>query len=427
MEPLLLVLLAVTMSIIFLITLLIYDFDIMAPASLMTGTMAFSCVMAVTQLHNWILSMSFVGYAGLVLGILVFIIASVWCSKQSQLPVIQMPLPDIEVRNFVFFLAMMLMVILAFFSIKEIYQISVSLGNDKGIFNTLRVLRPAIEAKQIELSRWMSYRMFIAQAITYVYTYIFINRTISHGLSIYNVIYMIPGILYIPFLIATTGRMDMLMYVIYFVVVAMLLYHKIKGYDINVNKKVIFVLLIAGIAFFTFFLLMGNFTGKTITEDRTPLVILAHYAGLSIPAFGVAVNTPILNSGYIGSNTLIGIYRGLSHISMQFPRVDLFLPFVQFSGIDTNVYTAEWRYILDYGFIGMMTIMSILGLGYTFCYEYVKRHNVSPVIIMFYAMMAYPLFLSSIDERFMLGMIGTTPIYNFILLYVTFKLAVKRK
>lgn len=427
MEPLLLVLLAVTMSIIFLITLLIYDFDIMAPASLMTGTMAFSCVMAVTQLHNWILSMSFSGYAGLIVAMLSFGTASIWCSKREKKLVDIEVLSDVVTRKAVFVVSLVLMAVLAVLSIREIYQLSVLLGNDQGILNTLKVVRPAIEAQQIKLSRWMSYRMMIAQAITYVYSYIFINQTINRGFRWKDLLYMVPGILYIPFMIATTGRMAMLMYVIYLLVIAMLLYHKIKGYSVAVNKKVIFAILVAGIAFFTFFLTMGNFTGKVVTEDRTPLVILAHYAGLSIPAFGVAVDEPLLDSGYVGSNTLLGVYRILSRIGLQLPTVDTFLPFVQFSGIDTNVYTAEWRYILDYGFVGMIVIMAILGLGYTFCYEYIKRHKVSPLAIMFYAMMAYPLFLSSIDERFMLDLLGTTPIYNFILLYVTFKLAVKRK
>lgn len=426
MEPLLLILLAVVMSVVFLLILLLYDWDIMAPAPLITGTMAFSCIIALTQIHNWMLSMSFKGFFGLLVGILSFCIASAWCSRQMQQRIVIEKLPSLNTRKYFFVFSLILMACLAFFSVREIYRLSIMLGNEQGIFYTLKVVRPAIEAQKVQLSRWMSYRMMIAQTITYVYVYIFINQTLSRGFCWKNIFYLLPCVLYIPFMITTTGRMAMITLIIYFIVTAMLLYHKVKGYSGETNRKVILVLLLSGILFFTFFLAMGNFTGKVVSGTRTPMVILAHYAGLSVPAFGTVIEQPVLDSGYIGSNTLLGIYRILSRIGFHLPTVDIFLPFVQFSGIDTNVYTAEWRYIWDYGFTGMVAVMAILGVGYTFSYEYIKNRKVSPLIIMFYGVMAYPLFLSSIDERFMLDLLGTAALYNFCFLYIVYRLAIKK-
>ncbi len=426
MRKFMLVLLVITMIIIFIITALVYDFDVMEPATLVIGTMMFSCIMALTQESNWGLTMSFTGYVGLVLAMLSFLSASIWCSQNNCIKYERSKAPKIITRDSAFFFSLVLMAVLAFFSIQEVYQASVFLGNTQGIFFAIKILRPAIEAQEFSFSRWMYYRMMIAQVITYVYVYVFFYNCINKKFKWNQLVYLLPTIFYVPFMISTTGRMSLVMYIIYSVVIGMLLYHKKNGYGIKVNKKVFLILAISGLIFFIFFLIMGNLTGKIVSEQRTPLVILAHYAGLSIPAFDSMVNKAFLDSGYIGANTLLGLYRVLSHFGLQAPSVDIFLPFVQFNGINTNVYTAEWRYVLDYGFVGMTIIMAILGIAYTFFYEYVNSDKSSPFMMMFYAMMAYPLFLSSIDERFMLDLLGTTAIYNFTLLYIVSKVLIKK-
>ena len=103
----------------------------------------------------------------------------------------------------------------------------------------------------------------------------------------------------------------------------------------------------------------------------------------------------------------------------------LFLPFVTFNGIDTNVYTAEARYIWDYGWLGMTLILWSFGAIYAFAYRYVSERSAA-FPLMFYGFCAYPLFLSSIDERVMLDLFGTTPVYVFILLWLSGKIFFER-
>lgn len=58
----------------------------------------------------------------------------------------------------------------------------------------------------------------------------------------------------------------------------------------------------------------------------------------------------------------MGIYNNLNSLGADLPKVKAFLPFVDFGGINTNVYSIAGRYILDYGFVGMVLLMSILGI-----------------------------------------------------------------
>ena len=115
----------------------------------------------------------------------------------------------------------------------------------------------------------------------------------------------------------------------------------------------------------------------------------------------------------------------LGTLGFDLPSVPLFLPFVKFVGIDTNVYTAEARYIHDYGWVGMTLILWSFGAIYSFAYRFVRARETA-LPLMFYGFCAYPLFLSSIDERVMLDFAGTTPIYILMLLFLTDKIFLKR-
>lgn len=219
-------------------------------------------------------------------------------------------------------------------------------------------------------------------------------------------------------MIFTTGRMAMMSFVIFIFVLGTFLYQKSKSYTKKSAYNTLIFFVVAGILFVTFFLLMGFFTGKIASENHTISMILAHYAGVSLPAFDKAIHTVYTDNGFVGSHTLLGIYRILSRIGIDVPSVDIFLPFVKFNGIDTNVYTAEWRYYRDFGIFGMSAIMWILGATYTFFYNCLKYGNLSSFFFILYASVSFPLFLSSIDERFFLDLFGTAIFYNIGLLLI---------
>ena len=404
-------------------TLIYFRADFMQPSVIFVGTLTLSVSMAMLFADKWCLTVGFQTFLCLTMAATAFVLGNVFadrCSQSNSQP--SGSTVELQIGVIKIFFALILMAALLYYNFLESFEMAEELGSKGGFSEMIRVNRQAIEAQIAAFSRWTSYRNMIAQAITYSFLYVFFhNLTTSRAVGLR---YLLPLIFYIPMLILNTGRMGLLCLVVYAVVVATIIYQRRQPQSLGSRLSTAKALLGAGIIFAALFMLMGIFTGKTVSADRTPLVILAHYAGLSIPALDVFLNRELVETTMIGSHTLHGIYRTLGTLGFDLPRVPLFLPFVTFNGIDTNVYTAEARYIQDYGWIGMALILWSFGALYSFAYRYVcERSSVLP--LMFYGFCAYPLFLSSIDERVMLDLFSTTPIYVLILLWLSDKIFIE--
>lgn len=409
------------------ILFIVFQFDILEPVILVTGTMTFSVFLAWLNVERWDLYLGFAGYAAILSAMAAFAAGSLWSARFGMNEVSRPgSLPEYKTNDGVWLLVMLVMIGMAYFSVKEMSQLAASLGNQEGLSGMIRTVRPAIEHHQAELSRWMNYRQVIAQSIAYVYFFAFARDAVYQPFRLRNIKYLLPVILYMPFVILTTGRMALICLIIYMAVTMTVLYQRKHGYSAAGKKRACLALFVAGLFFLMMFFLLGIFTGKVIGGDRTPFVILSHYAGLSIPALDTALQQVPVENIYLGSTTLNGIYRILSRLGLDLPEVQLFLPFVQFNDIDTNVYTAEFRYIKDYGYVGMWLVMWLLGAGYTWFYRCVSRDKGRMFGLIFYGSICYPLFLSSIDERFFLDLVGTPVIYLAAALYVSYKIILQK-
>lgn len=426
-EPNFLLLFFLTVLLLSMGSLLYYKFDVLEPGVLMSATMTFSAFMAFLNIDRWSLTFGFEAWLLLTIAIVLFQLGS-YCSYKFGFKNAKIQSYHSDVRYEPAWLLTAFccigMIGMAIFSFWELYNLSISLGNVEGITSIIKIVRPAIEKQLISLSRWMNYRQALALAIASVYSFMLLFNVFNSKLKVKDLFLLTPIVLYFPFMIMTTGRMAMMSFGIYFFVLGMVLYQKKYGYTIQCNQKAILFLVVASIAFIGMFLLMGFFTGKIASENHTVSMILAHYAGIPLPAFDKAIHTVYTDNGFVGSTTLLGLYRVLGRLGITVPQVDIFLPFVKFDGIDTNVYTAEWRYYKDFGSIGLCAIMWILGASYSLFYNKIKYDQVSPFVIIFYASIAFPLFLSSIDERFFLDLFGTAIIYQFALLYILYKVII---
>ena len=402
-------------------TVVRFRFDFMEPAVIFVATMTLSVFLSMIFAERWALSIGLKTFLCLTVAASAFVLGNIFadrCWRSSTEP----PRGAIELDEKKIRAALLVMAVLLFFNFLESYEMSMRLGNQGGVFDMIRVNRHAIEAQTASFSRWTNYRSMIAQAITYTFLYAFIRNFIFRRAIVAR--YLAPLIFYVPILILNTGRMGLLCLIVYSIVVASILRQRLSD-RLTDRLSIAKSLIGAGIIFAALFMLMGTFTGKTVSAERTPLVILAHYAGLSIPALDVFLNREMIETTAIGSYTLHGIYRMLGTLGFDLPSVPLFLPFVKFVGIDTNVYTAEARYIHDYGWVGMTLILWSFGAIYSFAYRFVRARETA-LPLMFYGFCAYPLFLSSIDERVMLDFAGTTPIYILMLLFLTDKIFLKR-
>lgn len=272
----------------------------------------------------------------------------------------------------------------------------------------------------------MSYRNIFSSSFTYTCILIFFSNIFQCHESVRkNLKFLVPIIFYLPFIILSGGRMGLLNLTIYILLTGAIIYERSQSFHPKAKQKIIIVSLAAGVSFLCLFLLFGFFTGKVSLHGRSPFSIIAHYGGLSAPALSVYLNSTPLESPYIGLTTLWDIYSKLRVLGLSLPQNITFLKFVQFHGINTNVYTAMRRYIEDYGYIGMYLIMYFLGIIYTAFYRFVeyRSHSLFPIAI--YAFIALPLVFSINDEIFLAHILRTSNLYQICLMYIFFKVMVR--
>lgn len=423
----LLALLFLALVLLFGIALVASRMDFLQPAVIGSGVMAVSALFAVIGEKWWASHLSFEGFVIILLGMIVFVAAGLWTSSASR-PMgggRQEPVREFYEISWIlalFFCA--LMVVMAYYNFQTMYRVSVELGNTKGYAGMFAVVRQAVELDEGGVfGRWMNYRTILAQMIASVYLYLFLYDVILAGWR-WRFLAAIPPVLcYFPFLLLTTGRTTMLCFVIYGFVLAVVLYFRKHGGAMAARRRAVGYAVLAGVIFAALFFLMGLVSGKTgDTVGRSYLQIFAHYAGLSLPAFGEIIQYPVLEDGLIGSHTLGPLYRVLASLGLPLPHVINFMPFVNFSGIDTNVYTIFWRYCWDFGIVGMLLMMFLLGAGYTLAYRFISHGRLRPFALMTYALFVYPIFWFPMDDRFLMDVLNTTTLYDLVLLFVLYEL-----
>lgn len=313
-------------------------------------------------------------------------------------------------------LSILLMVCLVF-STKEIYDLSLGLGNHSGFTNMIKTVRYPLERGEIQFSRWMNYRYILAYSIASVCVFLFCRNIFCGKFSSKYLCYLIPVVLYVPFSILTTGRRELIHFFLTVTILVGLLYLKINGYSPRAKVIVGRNLLIMAIISICFFFVLGHLTGKVTTNNRDYFFILSHYLGLSLPALDRFLSLPLLENTYIGQNTLRGVYSNLNTLGANLQPGKGFLDFVQFNGVTTNVYTVFRRQIADYGIVGTSVLSFMWGVILTTLYECIKYGKTHPIALMLYAIYGYIPFFLFIDDQFM-TLINTKTIY--ILALITF-------
>lgn len=323
-----------------------------------------------------------------------------------------------------FFLINVIMFIFLYLNYKEFCTLSQSFTNSSNLGDMIHALIQKISSGEAQMSRWYSYRYIFMKSYTYIYIYIFAWNSINFNFKLKNFIFLIPLAIFIPAIIFTAGRQEFVYLSIYSLIVSAFIYQKKYNFDYKKSIQLVGFIIIFLSTFLGLFFLSGYLSGK-ITITMSPLRVLAHYAGINISAFDYFVNTEYNDTLYIGRMTLAGIYVKL--LNWGIPVFNTHMPYVQFYGIDTNVYTAFRKYIQDYGYVGCSIIMFLLGVLYTFAYNYLKYCKFNHFGLLIYSLQVYPIFLLCREERFFTGIISTTFVYTIFCIYFFYKMIIERK
>lgn len=310
----------------------------------------------------------------------------------------------------------------------ELIRVSRPLTQSMNIWTISHAISVETLKHEVTYSRWWSYRMIFVKCISffclYAFIYNMINR-INHWL--YNLRFLAIALSFIPFMLITGGRQQFIYFAIFAVITTTFVFEKKFGKSLKNRMYIGGCACIFFLLFLSMFYLIGLYNGK-IKESYTITRILAHYIGTNINALDYFINDmDIADSPWIGKMTLIEVYNKLAAMQTGVPAVRMYITqFVQFDGINTNVYTALRRYIQDYGYVGCGIVMFILGIIYSGIYYYLRNRYIHLGVIM-YAFWCYPIFLLCREERFFTSLISTTSLYIFILMVLIYKLVPKTR
>lgn len=128
---------------------------------------------------------------------------------------------------------------------------------------------------------------------------------------------------------------------------------------------------------------------------------------------------------------MVPIYGFLHAHGFNVPQFFQYITlFTAFGPATTNVYTAFYRYIHDFGYFGCALIMILLGFFYTYIYRQLYCYGLKNWMILVYASISYPIFLMGREERFFNEIFSTsklTFIAEILILYKIFELLNERR
>lgn len=274
--------------------------------------------------------------------------------------------------------------------------------------------------KEIETGRWAAYRLRFASGMAYLSILaIWINLMAKQYQEIFK--WSCFVILYFPFIVFTAGRQQFMYLIMFAMISFFLIYRKWKTSESHLEREFLIIAIAIG-AFLICFLGMGVINGK-VGANTDFLKVLVHYAGTNISAFDVYINEMVMpDNQYIGATTLTQIYGFLYTHGFDVPRFFQYITlFTAFGPVTTNVYTAFARYINDYGYLGCLMIMFLIGFFYTYFYKQIYCHGLKNWMILVYASISYPIFLMGREERFFNEILSTSKFSFIIELLILYK------
>lgn len=425
-----------TILIFFLTFVIIHHrFDFLEPSVIVVAMMSIGVFMSIIMAERWGLSISFKGFCFILASLFTFTLGGYFARKcfrsKKNVHIENTSHKTYNISRSVIFWTSIVMLVMLFFNVERVHSISMQYGNHEGLggyLNMIRVVRPLLESGEMPSFGLMYGTFFnLSRLIAYIFIYLFAYNLLYSKAHRADFLLLIPVLLEIPFQILTTGRLGLFIAMVYTIIVSLILYQKGNNYSFKSKLNALKILAAGSVIFIGAFLVLGHLTWKGVTEERTPLIILSHYAGLSVPALDTLTQMTLAESEYIGTHTLQGVYRILHAIFPDIPAVAAFLPFVQYNGIDTNVFSMFGQYLMDYGYIGTLTLTFIFGFIYSGVYTSVKysEKNIEMPIIM-YGYSAYPLFLSSISERIFMDFTNTAGLFA-IVLFVMIKIIFSKR
>ena len=233
--------------------------------------------------------------------------------------------------------------------------------------------------------------------IAFVYCYIVGNNIAARVKQ--------PFINWMPIILATLMafmqgyRSDMLRFWIAILVVTYTLRKRSVGWKRGKEtRELLKKIIISALCIAVLFVTVRTFVGRT--SDKDPLAYLTFYAGCPVAALDAFVKDPLMPSNIIGKETFYNLNLNIGTI-FDIPELKGYNFFKEFRQSPNgtwvgNVYTGFRPPYYDFGLFGMMIVMMIMGLFFTYFYFKVRTRYGSALIdfrLLVYSYVSYTFFM----------------------------------
>ncbi len=323
------------------------------------------------------------------------------------------------------------MLIIAALRFWDLYKFSLILGNSRGLLGTISSTRLAYATgKYTGLSFVLIISTLVSEVICYIYMYMFLYAfEINRKKKMYL---LLPVLAYCLIVVSFTGRTEYLKLMIIAFVMWIALVYK-NPYKMNrksiLLKKMIKYAVIGAVVFFLY--------GRLVREDNDGALIniILAYSAAAI----VGLNTYILNgwkeNPYFGFYTLQNIYDflGVEYTSTAPHHLSFFSVS---DTLSSNIYTGFTLLIQDFGWFGMLVILSIMTIITCICIKAVYSSSLytSDIVfkMVFLGQLLYCFFSMPIAFRFSDLIFSPTTIikytlFVYIISYMFFNVCINKR
>lgn len=239
----------------------------------------------------------------------------------------------------------------------------------------------------------------ICLATSFIYMATVINNLLFGKKLRYQILEFIPFSLYLITTLARGSRSAAFVLILGGIFLYYTFWHFKNGYDKG-NLKFFFILLIAAICCIVGFTLVRSLIGR---KGSGIFSTLFPYLGGPIVNLDIFLQSSFEKSTLFGQQTFTYLYRYIG----QKLNIDSFiymsdLKFNSINGINVgNVYTTFFAWIKDFGYFGVIPLMSFLSVFYSLLYNVIKRgKKIISLSLIVYAYLFNSLIMLMFSNRF---------------------------
>lgn len=244
----------------------------------------------------------------------------------------------------------------------------------------------------------------LSSAIAYFYSYLFIiNSSLSKPLEKK---YWIPLIIYIPAILITGARIQLLFFLGVIVFQYVTIYFIKNGQMVSSARKLFIKLTIFLIIFCVIFFMAGFLTGKSDNFNIDD-ILLVYIGG---PVYGLdwfmqRMNV-IGNNGFLSFSSIsfllnvFGLKVGHVDFGYKVSGMYSFYPIFPERGLYGNVYTVLMSYIYDFGLLGTWIIIFSICTFLSWLYRKARTSKSPCIPILLLSIFYIPMLMVSIDNLF---------------------------